>query len=199
MRTAFCFDIDGTVTKSEVLACIAPEIKVSDEVATLTCATMEGHIAFEASLKLRCLILGQVPTEKVCKIVADIQLDESIFYFICEHTANSFLVTGHLDIWVRPIVEKCGCEIYSSTGFVETSGLKMNKILSKGDAVSEIRSLGYERIVAIGGGANDVSMLAAADIGIAFGGCHAPSPAAISVSDYIIHKGAALCRMLQVL
>ncbi len=199
MRTAFCFDLDGTVTTTEVLPCIASEIGVSDEIATLTRATMDGHIGFEPSFRLRCLILGQVPVARVQEVVEGIPLNESILSFIQLNKADCFLVTGNLDIWVRPIAEKCGCNMYSSKAFNESGELKLTTVLNKGDAVSEIRARGYERVVAIGDGVNDVPMLAAADIGISFGGVHSPSPSAVSVSDYIIHEGDVLCRMLQAL
>ena len=199
MRTAFCFDLDGTVTTTEVLPCIASEIGVADEIAALTRATMDGHIAFEASFRLRCLILRQVPTDKVRSIVANIPLDESIFAFIQANSSDSFLVTGNLDVWVQPIAEKCGCEIYSSTGFMDGGSLVLEKILNKGDAIAEIRKRGYDRVVAVGDGANDVPMLTAADIGIAFGGVHLPSSVTVAAADYIIQEGAALCRMLETL
>lgn len=75
MKTAFCFDLDGTLTKTEILPCIASDLGVSDEIATLTRATMEGHIEFEPSFRLRCLILGQVAPEVVRAIVTNIPLD----------------------------------------------------------------------------------------------------------------------------
>jgi phosphoserine phosphatase len=199
MRTAFCFNLDGTVTTTEVLPCIASEIGISDEIATLTRATMDGCIAFEPALKLLCLILGQVPTDKVHAIVSNIPLDEGIFSFIHNHKADSFLVTGKLDIWVQSISGSCGCEIFSSTSIVEGDKIRLKMILNKGDAVSELRARGYDRIVAIGNSAIDVPMLIAADIAIVFGGVLSPSQLAISVSDYIIHERAALCRMLQML
>lgn len=199
MRTAFCFNLDGTVTTVEVLPCIASEIGISDEVSTLTRATMDGCIAFEASLKLLCLILGQVPTEKVHTIVSNIPLDGVIFSFIQKNKADSFLVTGKLDIWVQSISHSCGCEVFSSKSMIERGKLRLKRIMNKGDAVSEIRARGYDRIVAIGNNAIDAPMLNAADIAIVFGGVLAPSQLAISVSDYIIHERAALCRMLHML
>ncbi len=197
MKTAYCFDLDGTVTTTEILPCIASDLGVADEISTLTRATMDGHIAFEDSFRLRCLILGRVPINRVRKIVEEIPLDESILSFIREHKTESFLVTGNLDIWVDPILELCGCKMYSSTGCVDESGLKLINILNKADAVTDIRANGYDRVVAVGDGANDVPMLSAADISIAFGGVHSPSLAATAASEYIIHEGATLCRMLR--
>lgn len=200
MKTAFCFDLDGTITTTEILPCIASEIGVSDEIATLTRATMDGHIEFEPSFRLRCLILGQVPPERVRSIVSSIPLDESILSFIQMRKADSFIITGNLDLWVQPILDICGCEMYSSEASIAADGVvKLEKIVSKADAVAAIRRRGYDRIVAIGDGANDVPMLVSADIGIAFGGVHSPAPAAVLASNYIIHEGTALCKMLRAL
>ena len=199
MRTAFLFDLDGTVTTTEVLPCIASELGIADEIATLTGATINGHIEFEPSFRLRCLILGRVPIERVRAIAADIPLDPEIVSFIRARRADSFLVTGNLDVWVKPISELCGCEMYSSVASISEGNVKLERILDKGHAAADIRARGYERIVAIGDGANDVPMLNEADISIAFGGVHSPAPSAVSAANYIVHEGAALCRMLRVL
>lgn len=199
MKTAYCFDLDGTLTTTEILPCIASEIGVADEIATLTRATMEGHIEFEPSFRLRCLILGQVAPDLVRSIVSTIPLDHSILSFIQSNNEDCFLVTGNLNIWVSPILGRCGCKIYSSIGDYSDGSLQLDSILNKADAISDIRSLGYGRVVAIGDGANDVPMLSVADVAIAYGGVHNPFPAAIASSNYVVHQGAALCRLLEVL
>ena len=87
MKTAYCFDLDGTLSTTEILPCLASELGVADEIATLTRATMDGHIGFEASFRLRCLILNRIPLSRVHEIIADIPLHPAILEFIHGHIA----------------------------------------------------------------------------------------------------------------
>jgi len=196
---AFCFDLDGTLTTTEILPCIAAELGVSEELATLTRVTMEGLITFEESLRLRCAILGQVPCERVHAIVDEIPLDARLLAFVNEHREHCFIVTGNLDIWVAPLIERIGCRAFSSSARAEPGRVVLNEILDKGRAVAEIRAMGYSRIIATGDGSNDIPMLRAADAAIAYGGVHSPTAAAIGAANYVIHDGNTLCNLLSAL
>lgn len=199
-RTAFCFDMDGTITKAELLPCIASEIGIADEISTLTKATMNGHIEFEPSFRLRCLLLGQINPEVIQKVVANVPLDEQVLAFINDRREDCFILTGNLDIWIRPILDRCGCKAFSSQGEYINGSLQLKSILNKGRAVRQIRSeLGYERVVAVGDGANDAAMLDLADVGIAYGGVHSPAQASIHAAIYVVNDGGALCSLLRTL
>ncbi len=198
-KTAFCFDLDGTVTTTEILPCIASEIGIAEEMAVLTRSTMDGHIPFESSFRLRCLLLGQVDLERVRQVVAQVPLNEDIVDFIKSRPSDCYIVTGNLDIWVGPLIEAIGCSAFFSKGYFENGLLRVGNILNKGDAVQELVSRGYERVVAVGDGANDASMLRLASLGIAYGGVHMPASSAIAAADAIVYESSTLCRLLETL
>jgi HAD superfamily phosphoserine phosphatase-like hydrolase len=196
---AYCFDLDGTLTTTEILPCIAAELGVSEELATLTRITMEGLITFEESLRLRCVILGQVPCERVHAIIEDIPLDTRLLDFIQLHRDDCFVITGNLDVWIEPMIQRIGCRSFASSAINGHGRVILKHVLDKGSAISAIRRMGYTQIVATGDGSNDIPMLRAADAGIAYGGVHSPTSAAIGAADYVIHNGSTLCNLLSAL
>jgi HAD superfamily phosphoserine phosphatase-like hydrolase len=172
---------------------------VADEIATLTRVTMDGIISFEESLRLRCVILSQVSVERVHSIISEIPLDTNIERFIVNRRDRCFVVTGNLDIWIEQISRRLGCRGFSSTATLESGRIRLSHVLDKGVAVTAIRALGFDRIVAVGDGANDVPMFRSADVCIAYGGVHSPTASAIGEANYIVHDGVTLCSLLNAL
>lgn len=200
MAPMFCFDLDGTVTRQEILPAIASEVGIAEEISLLTNLTMRGLVPFESSFRLRCRILREVPVSRVREIVADVPLDPHLERFIRAHRDQCAIITGNLDVWVNGLIERLGCRAFTSTGQVEDNRLGPETILvRKSEAVATLRDEGARRIVAIGDGFNDISMLEAADVGIAFGGVHAPVSGVVEQADYVVYEGEALCRLLSTL
>ncbi|CBL46680.1 Phosphoserine phosphatase [gamma proteobacterium HdN1] len=198
--TAFCFDLDGTLTTTEILPCIAAELGVAGEIATLTRLTMGGLIPFEDSMRLRTLILGQVPLARVHEVIASVPMAGELFDFVRCNVDRCFVVTGNLDLWIAPLVEQLGCQVFSSRAILMDGMVRLESILVKDEAVHQLRASGrFDRIVAVGDGANDVAMLHAADLGIAYGGVHAPAGATIQAANLVIHDAGTLCKLLKAL
>jgi HAD superfamily phosphoserine phosphatase-like hydrolase len=199
MSTAFSFDLDGTVTKQELLPVIATELGLQPEMRTLTELTLNGTISFEESFRLRCAILRSVPISVVQSLVADVPLDDAIISFMKANKDRCFVVTGNLDVWIEPLIRRIGCSAYSSTAIIKGDNLVgPGNVLHKNQPVRELKSR-FSKVVAVGESVNDVPMFEVADVGIAFGGVHRPARPLLEISDYVVYDGAALCRLLNTL
>lgn len=199
-NTAYCFDLDGTVTRLEVLPVIAAELGLAEEIAFLTQMTIRGQIPFEMSFRLRCRLLADIEVDTVAQIVESVPLDEQIVDFIHAHREQCYVVTGNLNVWVSRLVQRLGCGVYSSTAEARPNGKlgALTGVLRKSTAVRDLRTQ-YDRVVCVGEGYNDLPMFEEADIGIAYGGVHPPAREVIENSHYITGNGASLCRLLNTL
>lgn len=195
----FAFDLDGTVTRVETLPLLASELGLSDEMKILTDLTLQGGIPFSKSFKLRYLVLRNIPLARIQEIMSTVPFDEEIADFIRANRERCAIVTGNLDRWIEPIVEKLSCAVYSSKSEPDAGGAPLlTEILDKSAAIRDMRRTG-DQVVAVGESFNDVPMFEEADISIAYGGVHKPVNMAISVSDYVVFDGGVLCRLLRML
>lgn len=194
MNYHFAFDLDGTVTKKEVLPIIASELGIEKEMAILTRRTMDGEIPFDHSFTMRVNMLKEIPISRVQRIVAKVPLSKSIVDFMHENADRCHIVTGNLDVWIALLVNQIGTHCLSSHADYENDSLKGIKSILRKKIIHEHVS---EPVVAIGDGNNDVEMLMNAPISIAYGGVHAPADSLLEVTDYAIYSEQELCRFLK--
>jgi len=196
MTTNFCFDLDGTITTEEVLPVLARLVDLEEEIALLTKATIEGLIPFDKSFRLRCRLLSELAVSRVQDEVRGVVLNRNIVDFINSRSDRCFVVTGNLDCWVDPILDRLNCRAFTSKGLVcDDRLIGVEAVLDKRMAVDEVRKQST-RIISIGDGMGDVGMLEDSDLGIAFGGVHSPVRSLIEVATHVIFSGEALCRFL---
>jgi len=201
MTTAYCFDLDGTLTRQELLPLIASSVGLEEEISVLTQATIDGLLPFDKSFKLRVRLLRDARLDWIHEVLEEqVEFDPNILEFIERNRAQSFVVTGSLDLWVRPVLDKLGIQSFTSRARFDALGNLegVEHILHKGDAISALRGQ-FDRIVAVGEGMNDVPMFEAADWRIAYGGVHKPNKTLVKLSDFLLHDGKALCRLLDTL
>ncbi len=199
--TFYCFDFDGTVSTVEALPQLAIEANIEEEIATLTDATMRGLIPFQQSFRLRIKLLSTISLRRAQKVMRDIPIDSEIMRFINENSDQCAIITGNLDLYMQPIMEKLKCAFFTSKARAEGDRvLGVDSILDKGAVLRLLREKeGHRHLVAIGDGANDIPMFEDADVAIGYFGATPAKELLYPYCHYILFEDHALCRLLKTL
>lgn len=188
-------DLDGTLTRTELLPAIARRTGLDEEMQKLTDATLAGEIPFDVSFRRRVSMLSQVPVKLVQDQILEVPVFEGLLGLLCEHRDRVFVVTGNLDVWVRPFLERHGLRGLCSIANVRDGKVVgIRQIINKSVAMTATRP---QFSIAIGDGANDAAMVRHADVGIAWCGLHRAARPLLEVADYAFAREESLCRFLR--
>ena len=196
MKPLFVFDLDSTITKCELLPLIAQSVGLKSEMAALTEAAMQGNTPFAQDFRSRVRLLREVPLSIARSIVSRAPLHEEIAGFIRENPQRCIILTGNLDVWIMPIIERLGMKghcLCSKARVCGDSLLGIDAVLDKGLACEKLP----HPFVAVGDGSNDVGMLREAEIGIAFGGARKPPAELIAAADMLVQDENELIEILK--
>lgn len=185
----FLFDLDGTITRVEILTEIAQAAGLEQEIAELARETMP----FESSLRRQVEILKQVPVSEVRAIVRSVELDRHVVEFLARNRDRCTIVTGNLDVWIADLIGKLGIPCYSSIAEVHGDRLiGVTSVLDKATVTANWPGA----ICAVGDGYDDLGMFAAAELGVAYGGVFPPPPGLLDVATHAIYDPQRLCDFL---
>jgi HAD superfamily phosphoserine phosphatase-like hydrolase len=200
-QSYFCFDFDGTVSSAEALPLLAKEAGIEEEMETLTDITVKGLLPFPQSFRLRVKLLSSLPLERAQAVMARLPIAPAIFEFIREHRDRCVIITGNLDVYMKPILEKLPCRFFTSKARMEGGQIiGIETLLDKGDTLRMLRDReGFRRLVAIGDSANDIPMFEAADVAVSYFGVTAANELLLPFSHYVVFKESSLCQLLRTL
>jgi phosphoserine phosphatase len=174
-------DVDSTLIQQEVIELLAERAGTREEVAAVTEAAMRGEIDFAASLAARVATLAGLPESVIQEAAADVTLTPGASELVSTLQSQGWtvaLVSGGFAEIVGPIAESLGIELYKANRLEVAGGNLTGRTVgpvidraAKAQALLEFaEQLGVAAVdtVAIGDGANDLDMIAAAGLGIAF-------------------------------
>lgn len=193
----FLFDLDATVTKVEILPALAEQVGRAKQIAELTERTMHGELPFKSSFLMRVDMLKSIPISTVSRIVAQTPLNEKLVAFIAENRERCYIVTGNLDVWIEPLINKIGLPMthcFCSAASVENDKLlRVNSVLDKELVVQQF----VQPVVAVGDGSNDADMVRLAEVGIGFGGVRPVAYSLMSNATHVVYDEDRLCEFLR--
>ncbi len=175
-------DMDSTLIGQECIDELAGAVGLKEQVASITERAMRGEIAFEPALRERVALLAGVPVAEVATLLATrIRLTPGAAVLVATmraHGAYTALVSGGFTAFTGPVRDALDMHEAQANRLVEQDGVftgaVIEPVLGKAakrerlDALVQELGIAHREVVAIGDGANDLAMIEAAGLGIAF-------------------------------
>ena len=174
-------DVDSTLIQNEMIDLLADEAGVGKQCAEITEAAMAGKIDFEESLRQRVALLGGQPVEIIDHAYEKLELTQGAESFIETLKRLGYkvaIVSGGFVSFTGRLREKLDLD-YAYANELEIkrgvlTGELVGPIVDRAakaallETMAVAEDISPEQVIAIGDGANDLDMLEAAGLGVAF-------------------------------
>ncbi|MCR2785785.1 MULTISPECIES: phosphoserine phosphatase SerB [unclassified Microbacterium] len=194
-RFLVVFDADSTLIRNEVIELIADEAGRGAEVAAATEAAMRGEVDFAASLRSRVAQLQGVPVAFFARVLARVEPTlgaQALIDEIHDRGGVAAVVSGGFHEILDTVAPGLAVDVWRANRLVAADGA-LTGVVDGGivDAAAKAAALRewathhgvpLSRTIAIGDGANDLQMMAAAGLGLAFNA----KPAVRARADLVI-------------
>jgi phosphoserine phosphatase len=180
-RRLACFDMDSTLIQAEVIDELAAEAGVGDQVKAVTEQAMRGELDFDQSLQKRVAQLEGLEEAALQRVAERLQLTEgaeTLMANLHEFGYKTAILSGGFSYFGRYLQEKLGVDYVCANELEIEDGKLTGRVTGtivngqrKAELLRELaeqEGIKLAQTVAVGDGANDLPMLNAAGLGIAF-------------------------------
>jgi phosphoserine phosphatase len=180
-RRLIAFDMDSTLIKTEVIDELAMLAGAGDEVSAITASAMAGEIDFATSLARRVSLLEGLPVSALTEVAERLPLMEGaehLFKVLNTLGYKTVILSGGFTYFGEVLQQKLGIDyVYANELEIADGRLTGRVIPPVVDAarkaellrsIADREGISLKQTIAVGDGANDLAMLDAAGMGIAF-------------------------------
>ncbi|MEE1334964.1 phosphoserine phosphatase SerB, partial [Methanobrevibacter sp.] len=197
------FDLDNVIIDGEAIDEIGKLANVEDDIAEITEKAMQGEIDFETSIKDRVQLLEGTSIEEVEKVAEDLPLMPGACETVkClkDKGVDVAIISGSFDVVADKVSDKLGVDTVYTNSFTVEDGKLTGEVTgplvsgSKLDVLKdhvEEAGITLDEVVAVGDGANDISMIKSAGCGIAFNA----KDSVKEIADVVVEE-KDLCKVL---
>lgn len=175
------FDVDSTLVQGEVIEMLAAKAGAEGQVAAITDAAMRGELDFAQSLQQRVATLAGLPATVIDEVAGQLELmpgARTTLRTLRRLGYSCGVVSGGFRRIIEPLAEELMLD-YVAANELEIvdgtlTGRVVGPIIDRAGKATALREFAQRagvpmaQTVAVGDGANDIDMLAAAGLGIAF-------------------------------
>jgi phosphoserine phosphatase len=200
-------DMDSTIIEQESLDEVAAAAGIGEKIAAITQRAMRGELVFEDALRERIELLRGFPQGRLQEVLESrIGLAPGAKVLVNTmrvQGGHTVLVSGGFTFFTNAVAQRAGFDIdYANIFLFEDGALSgvAEPILGREAKFETMRreaikaGFGLKEVIAVGDGANDLDMLQAAGLGVAF---HAKPVVAAETKARIDHGDLTALLFLQ--
>jgi phosphoserine phosphatase len=174
-------DVDSTLIQQEVIELLAERAGALDAVAEITEAAMRGELDFAESLHQRVATLAGLPAEVLDEVADEVKLTPGARTTLRTLRRLGYhvgVVSGGFRQVIEPLAEELMLDFVAANQLEvvdgKLTGRVIGPIIDRAGKAKALRDFADQagvpmaQTVAVGDGANDIDMLAAAGLGVAF-------------------------------